>query len=468
MEPATINENRDETGSVTNNKTPEKIDIPGLRRTILSLAIPSIGEFLLLMSIGIVDLAFVGRLGANATASTGMAWQLIWLLNMVFIGVNRGTLALVARYTGARDKESAQSAAAQSLLISIISSFFISMFILTFAEDLFRILGASPEVMKIGAPYIRILSCAYIFNIMLMCANTSLKGAGDTRTPMLITGLLVILNIFLDYGLIFGKFGLPAHGALGSAEASAMVTALGAFLSVGGLFFGWFRIRVTPDSFARLKWNMIGKILRVGLPVSLEHLFWSGAAAVLLWMVANMGTVPLAVHNILMKAESFSYMPGIGFSIAAGVVVGQALGEGNEKKARVSAWESVKIGMWIMGSMGLLFLLLPRFIVGIFTDQPQVLSIGAYSLMVIAIIQPVQAMLFVLLGAFKGAGDTKATMNISLLGMSLVRVPFAYLLGVTLGFGVTGIWAAVCLDVAFRAYLCYRRFQGDDWMKVKV
>jgi putative MATE family efflux protein len=198
-------------------------------------------------------------------------------------------------------------------------------------------------------------------------------------------------------------------------------------------------------------------------------LFYSISSAVVIWIIARLGTEQIAAHNVLLRAESLSFMPGIGFTIAAGIVVGQALGEKNPEKARVAAWESIKIGIALMGTMGLIFFLFPRLIVGMFTNDPQVLSIGSAALMVVGIIQPVQALMFVLSGALKGAGDTKTSMIISFCGLWFIRAPFAYLFGSVMGLGVVGVWGGgMCLDIAFRAFLYYRRFLGDKWVKIKV
>lgn len=456
------------TASEETPKSSRSIDIPSLRKKIISLAIPSIGEFMLWMAVGIVDLAFVGRLGPDATASAGMAWQIIWFFSMIFMGINRGTSAIVARYTGARDRKSVELAAGQSMLLSITISFLTTFIFIFHAEKLFLILRASPEVIESGSSYIRILASSYIFANVIMCGNNILKGAGDTKTPMFVAGFMTILNIFLDYSMMFGKFGFPAHGFLGSAEASVIVTFLGASIVFGGMLMGKFRVRLIPENFINVNTEMIYRIIKIGIPNSVENFFWSGSSAVILSMVAGMGIIPLAVDNILLKAESFSYMPGIGFSIAAGVIAGQALGEKNPIKARTAAWESIKIGMWIMGSMGVCFLLFPRFAIRIFTDNPELLTAGAQTLMVVALIQPVQAVLFVLNGVLNGAGDTKATMFISIIGITFIRVPLAYLFGITMGMGVTGVWGAICLDVAVRSFIVYRRFRGEKWLKAKV
>jgi len=453
--------------SLENN--PDSIDTASIRKNIVSLAIPSIGEFVLHMTIGIVDLAFVGRLGADATASSGLAWQVIWFMNMLFFGINAGTTALVARYTGAGHNKKAQVAAGQSLIICTLVSFITTLFFIYYAEGILRILGAKPEVVRMGASYLRILASSFMCVSLMMNITTSIKSSGDTRTPMFIAGAMVLLNVFLDYAMIFGKFGFSAHGFLGSAESSAIVAFLGSIFCIAGIFLGWFKIKIDPDCFIQLRWDILSKIVKIGFPVTLEHLFWSTAAAVFVWIVARMGTVPLAVHNILLRAESFSFMPGIGFSIAARVAVGQALGEENEPKARARVWESVKIASVLMGAVGLVFVLFPHLVIRIFTDDPAVIAGGSQTLRILGIIQPVQAVLFILMGSLKGAGDTKATMLIALLGLWFVRIPLAYIFGAKMGLGVLGAWGiGMTVDIAVRAYICYRRFLGDKWMKVKV
>lgn len=444
-------------------------DLPAIRKRIISLALPSITEFMIHMTIGIVDLAFVGRLGAEATAASGMAWQIIWFTELAFFGVNAGVTALVARNIGAGDEKAARRAAGQALMITMFLAFLCTLFFIYYAEGILRLLGSEDSVITLGSAYIRILASTFLCSALMFCITTVLKSTGDTRTPMIIAAATSILNIILDYGLIFGKFGLPEHGALGSAEASAIVIFLGSLFAIAGILLGWFKIKISPDDIIRFDKVVCWKIIKIGIPVSMEQLAWSLAYAVIIWIVARSGTVHLAVHNIILKAESLSFMPGVGFSVAAKIAVGQALGEGSIEKAKLYVWESVKIGMMLMGSAGLAFLLIPQTLVSFFSVDPEVIALGASTLFVLGIIQPIQGMLFVLLGAFKGAGDTKAVMIIALAGMMLVRIPLSYFFGITLGLGVLGAWGGgMGIDIAVRAYICYKRFLGSKWADVTL
>lgn len=448
---------------------PKGIDRKAVRKTIISLAIPSIIEFVLVTAIGIIDLMFIGKLGAVSTAAAGLAWQIIWFLNIFFSGINTGTAALVARYVGARERDKAELAGGQSLLLSLFFSAVTTGIIIYFSEKIFTLLGADREVTLLGARYLKILASTFVLQCMMICCYQIMKSAGDTKTPMIVTGIMVLINSVLAWAMIFGKLGFPAHGVLGSAEASALVMGFEALLVFYLMFSGKLRIKILPQQFTAFNWDIVKKILGIGAPSSLEHMFYSSSAAVVIWIIAKAGTEQIAAHNVLLRAESLSFMPGIGFSIAAGIAVGQALGEKNMEKARIAAWESMKMGIMLMGTMGALFFLFPRWFIGLFSNDPQVLAIGAGALLVVGIIQPVQATMFVLSGALKGAGDTKTSMIIAFCGLWFIRAPFAYLFGTMLGLGVIGVWGGgMCMDIAFRAYLYYKRFLGDKWVKIKV
>jgi putative MATE family efflux protein len=444
------------------------IDRKLLRKRLLGLALPSIGEYILKMMMGVVDTAFLGRVGPEALAVSGLSWSILFYFTMPLFGMSAGVSAIVARYVGAGDRKNAARAAGQALLINVAASSLITLVLILFAGDFLRLMGASPQVAQKGARFLCILSSTFIFTALMFAANDILKAAGDTRTPMLIIGLVNVLNTWLAYCLLYGKMGFPNHGVMGVAEASAAMRALGAFLSFGGLMMGWFRLKVGFADIATIDREMIARILRIGGPSTMESIFFSVAATAFTWVVTSLGTESLAAHNVLMQAESFSYMPGIGFSVASGILVGQALGEGDRAKARAAAWEGARIGTLIMGSMGLVFFFFPESVVRIFTDSPPVVDISSRTLRIVGLIQPVQGLMFCLLGALRGAGDTATTMKISLAGTWLVRFPGAYVMVKFLGAGIPGAWGGMCIDIAFRTLLLLRRIQKDGWDRIKV
>lgn len=444
------------------------VDKGEIRRGLIALALPSMGEYILKMMVGAVDTAFVGRLGAEQLAVSGLSWMLLFFCTMPLFGMNTGLSAIVARHWGAKRFKEAGRVAGQALILNMIAGVLVTVVLIVFAPKLLKILGASPYVVETGSRFLRIISSSFIFSVMMFASHAILKASGDTKTPMFVIGFVNVLNIGLDYCLIYGKFGFPEHGVIGVAEASALVRVIGAVISFGGLFLRFFRIYVTPEDFARIDLGIMKSVIRIGGPSMIEYAFFSTAMTAFTWIMIRLGTDALATHNVMIQAESFSFMPGIGFSTATGILAGQSLGANRPDKARATGLEGAKMGAVLMGTIGLIFILFPEFIIRIFTDSPAVLDIGTHTLRVIGMVQPLQGMMFCLYGALRGAGDTKTTMKISLAGLWLVRVPVAYLLGVTLGAGVAGVYGGMCMDIAFKGWILLLRFRQKGWEEIKV
>ncbi|MDE3090682.1 MAG: MATE family efflux transporter, partial [Chloroflexota bacterium] len=190
-----------------------------LNRHLFQLAWPSLVENLLQTMLGFVDLVFVGQLGPDAIAGVGLGNQLMFLLQVLFMGLAVGNTALVARAIGAKDKADAERMAKQSLLLGAILSIGIGAIGFFFSDSIVRMMGATEDVTAIGAAFLRVVATFSIVISVMLIGGGTLRGSGDTRTPMLITGLINVINLVLDYLLIFGNFGFPNLGPVGSAVA---------------------------------------------------------------------------------------------------------------------------------------------------------------------------------------------------------------------------------------------------------
>ncbi|MFP4499303.1 MAG: MATE family efflux transporter, partial [Vulcanimicrobiota bacterium] len=359
-------------------------------------------------------------------------------------------------------------AAGQAVLLNLLASALIGILIVFLGDDFLRLLGAEPEVVAQGQIFLNYLMTAVLMVGLLMASNVIMKAHGNTRTPMLIMLFINILNIILDYALIFGKLGFPEYGLHGSAIASAVVNGLGGIVAFAGLLLGWYKIPLSLKDIFVIDKEILGKILRISGPSMAESALASGAYAVFTGIVASLGTLEIAVNSVLLRAESLSYMPGVGMSVAARIIIGQALGENNEEKASIAGIEACKLGLLVMGFAGMLFFFFSEQIIGAFTTSEPVITMGARILKVAGVVQPIQAVMFVLMGGLQGAGDTRTTMLISLAGFWMVRLPLAYLFGVYLGFGLMGAWGAMYIDVTIRALWSYFRFAGKKWVDIEI
>jgi putative MATE family efflux protein len=439
-----------------------------LRKTIIGLALPTLGENVLRMTIGITEVMIVGGLGAAAIATVGLSWSILFFFIMITFAINHGATAIVARYIGAKDDENARQSAGQALVLSFLLGGIMSAVMLILADEFFILMRAEGKVLEMGPFYLRILASTFIADTLMASSNAVLRAVGDTKTPMKIVGFVNAINIFLAYSLVHGKFGFPQCGVMGAAYATGTVRFLSLTLSFGGLLFGWYKLKLTHKNLYPLHPETLNKIFFVSWPLLIEQVLYSSASLLFIRIIGGLGTSSLAINNVLLRAESLAYMPGLSFAVAATVMVGQSLGENNRGKAEIAAWESVKLGMLIMGLVGLAFFFIPGKIVGMFTKDPEVFHEAVRILKVVSIIQPVQGLMFVLLGVFKGAADTRTTMLISIVGMWFIRVPAAWLFCSVFNAGVAGAWAGMCLHIAVVAFWAMIHYRKGKWRDIKI
>ncbi|HEY8743873.1 MAG TPA: MATE family efflux transporter, partial [Chloroflexota bacterium] len=251
-----------------------------LAGSVNRLAVPIIAENLFQTMLGVVDLLMVSRLGAAAIAGVGTALQIMFLVMAALSAVTVGTTVLVARFTGARQPEEASHAAKQSLLLGLALAAIITVLGHFFSRGFIALLGATPEVVQTGGDYLDVVAQMAVFLVLQMVCAGALRGAGDTRTPMIVTGLVNIINVIVAYTLIFGHFGFPALGVLGSAWGASIARAIGAAVLLGLLFSGRRRVRIAGGAGWRPDGSLMKRVLKIGLPSMMEQTFMSGGSLV--------------------------------------------------------------------------------------------------------------------------------------------------------------------------------------------
>lgn len=429
-----------------------------LRRRVLGLAWPVIGENLLETLLGIVDTVLVAGLGTAAVAGVGSGLQIMFFLLSALSALSVGSSILVAQAVGARDFARAGRLARQSLLWSVLLAAPLALVGFGLAHPLIRIFGLAPDVARIGAGYLQVTMGTIVVLVALIIGGGVLRGAGDSRTPMVVTAIANVVNVGLAYGLIYGHWGLPALGAVGSAWATFAARALALLLLLCALWRGRNGVRIGGGAEGwRPDWSVLRQVLRLGVPASIEQVLMATAFLVLTILVAGLGTDTFAAQRISISALSFSFLPGFGFSMAATALVGQSVGAGRPGRgagvARVATLWAV---IW-MSAIGLLILVFATPIMRLFTSEPDVVRIGAAGLRVVALTQPFWAVGMVQSGALRGTGDTRFPLIIGALGMwSAVLLVWLALRFV--GGGLPVVWAAFLVTSPITAFLTWRRF----------
>jgi MATE family multidrug resistance protein len=295
-----------------------------------------------------------------------------------------------------------------------------------------------------------------------------LRGVGDTKTPMKVTLFVNALNIGFTYLLVFGKLGLPALGVPGAA--------LGTVLSQGiasGIYLHLLLGKKTSERYATRKLyppdrDLFLRWLKVGAPIGLWWTLEMGGFTVFTMFVATLGEVQLAGHQIVRQLMHLSFLPGVALSVAALTLVGQYLGAGDPASAERSAKTSIKIGMLIMGSLSLLFMLLRHPIAYLFNRDPAVQEVAANLFFFLVVFQVLDALGTVASGAIRGAGDTRWPMVVSLLLSWFLFVPSVFLLGRLVGCGVYGAWTGATVYICVLGLTMYGRFKGGKWKKMRI
>ncbi len=429
-----------------------------LRRRVLGLAWPVIGENLLETLLGIVDTALVAGLGTAAIAGVGSGLQIMFFLLAALSALSVGSSILVAQAIGARASERASRIARQSLVWSVLLSVPLALVGLGLAHPLIGLFGMAPEVTRIGAGYFQVTMGTVVVLVALIIGGGVLRGAGDTRTPMLVTAVANVLNAALAYGLIYGRWGLPALGAVGSAWATFFARAVALALLLHALWKGRSGITIAGREGWRPDWSVAREVLKLGVPASVEQLLMASAFLVLTVLVARLGMNTFAALRISLSALSLSFLPGIGFGMAATALVGQSIGA---KRLRLGAGAAQVATTWAviwMSTMAALIFVFARPIMHLFTSRLDVVRIGAEGLRMVALTQPFWAVGMVQSGALRGTGDTRYPLLIGTVGM-WTTVLLVWLGLRFLGGGLITVWGAFLITSPVTAGVSWLRFR---------
>lgn len=431
-------------------------DVGRVRRRVFALAAPVIGENLLQTLLGVVDTILVAGLGAAALAGVGTALQVVYVLLAALSALAVGASVLVAQAVGAGNLGEASGHARQALIWSVLVAIPLSVGGLIFAPAIIGLFGLAPDVAAIAESYLSIKLGSIVTLTVMILASAVLRGAGDARTPMLVTALANVVNLGLSWALIYGHVGLPALGADGSAWGTLLSRGLGAAILVAVLVRGRNGVRVAGGSWAPSLAAMAA-VLAIGLPAAFEEVLVIGAFAALTPVVATLGTVDLAAHRVVINILSLSFLPGLGFGLAATALVGQAVGAGQMGEARVSTSIALRWAVLWMGGLCLLFLVFAAPLIGIFSSDPTLVADGAAALVAVTLAQPLWAATFVYAGALRGTGDTRTPLLItgaamwSAVGLAFILVRFVPQLWV--------VWAAFLVTGPLEAYFFWRAWR---------
>jgi putative MATE family efflux protein len=415
----------------------------------------------------VADMIWVGRLGPSAIAGVGIANIVIMLVMSMDFGLIVGVRAMVARFVGAGDLPSANHIAAQALLLSATWGALMMTIGISLAEPIMDMFGLEPEVVAAGRAYLRVMFTGWVVMDIMVMALYIIQSSGDAIRPMMIEAFIRIIHVTLCPFLVLGLWIFPRMGVSGAALSSIISQVLGAVLSLWLLFGGATRLHLKRKDF-HLDLRIISRILKIGIPALIMNIQRSFGTFILTWLIAPFGTLAVAAHSLASRVEMFIFLPGMGFGMGAGVLVGQNLGAGQPERAEKSAWLASGILEAFMIVCSGAILLWAEYIMGIFSDEPELVKLGSTFIRISTVAFSIMAFTSVLQSAIAGAGDTVPNMIISIAIIWVVQLPLAFFLSRATDLGVLGIrWAyAASTVVGTFAYIAY--FRLGRWKLKKV
>lgn len=436
-------------------------------RAVVLLAIPMVLEMALESVFAVVDVFWVGKLGASAVATVGLTESILSILYSIAIGLSTAATATVARRIGERDRERAARTAVQAIALGVLIAVPLGVLGAGFAPRILAFMGAGPDVVASGSRFMAVMLGGNVVIVLLFLINAIFRGAGDATVAMRVLWFANAINLVLDPCLIFGLGPFPRLGVTGAAVATTTGRGLAVVLQLATLARGTGRLTIRKEHLV-LDPRIMLALLRLSGAAVVQSFVATASWIGLVRILAAFGSAALAGYTIAIRIVVFAILPAWGMSNAAATLVGQNLGAGRPDRAERSVVLAGLYNMAFLGSVGLAFVLFAGPLVALFSSDPSVLPVGALGLRVIAAGFPFFAWGLVLSGALNGAGDTWTPTVINLAVFWLLEIPLAWILATRALFGPRGVFLAVALGFAAYAGLGAAFFRRGKWKEKRV
>lgn len=438
-----------------------------LKKAIFLLAVPMILELVMESTFAVVDIYFVGKLGASAVATVGLTETYLFLLYSIAMGLATGVTAIIARRIGEKNTEEAGKSAIQSIIIALLASVPFAIAGIFYSRELLALMGADPWSIQHGYGYTQWMLGGNIVIMLLFVINAIFRGAGDAAIAMRILWIANGINIILDPILIFGWGPFPELGIEGAAIATTTGRGVGVIMQVWVLFRGGKHIRTR---LSQIGWDpaIIRNILQTSAGGVAQMIVAMTSWIFLMRILAGVGSEAVAGSTIALRIVMFTLMPAWGFSNAAATLVGQNLGAGNPARAESAVWKIGLYNMIFLAVVSIGYYSNNEFLMRIFTTDANVVRIGGEWLRILSYSFLVYGWWMVSVQAFNGAGDTRTPTKINLVFFWLIQIPLCYYLAIFLNWQHSGVFWGVFISETAVGLFTLWLFRKGRWKTVSV
>lgn len=442
----------------------DKITGQPIGKALISLAVPAVLSTFFTLIFEVIDMFWIGKLGPASIAALSAASFFVWMLRGLGLVAATGAIALVSRRAGEKDEQGLLNTISNSIGSSFVFSILMMAVFLPITTGVFHWIRLESTVAGFSEEYSLVFLSGLVFVYLMMTFEFIIRGTGNTRIPMIITGISLFLNALLDPVFIF-KLEM---GLKGAAYATILSQALGALL-MGAVLFKRIPELKPVSSFGGIKTfgRQFYNIIKIGAPVGVGDAGFSLIYLLLSGLISVFGKEPLAAIGIAHRLEALPFFICLGFSMAVAPMVGQYLGAGKPGHAKKTVYLSLKITCTILFVISVLYFFFPHFLFRLFTDDPAIIRHGVNYLRLVVPLEIFLAFEVVLGGAFSGAGDTRPPFLI-ILPVTALRIPLAYLFAVIFQLQTTGIWLTIGFTTFLKGILMLYVFKKGKWTRKKI
>ncbi|MBU9710228.1 MATE family efflux transporter [Evansella tamaricis] len=437
------------------------------RLSLFSITWPILIEVFLQTLMKFSDVFMLSFVSDEAVAAIGVVNQIMIFMFVLFNFTAMGCGVVVAQYVGARKPKDVSKTISNAMVINLLFGIFISVVVVVFRNPLLNIFNLAPELREYADIYMIIVGGTLFTQAMILTVFSVLQAQGFTKDVMYVALGMNVLNIFGNYVFIFGTLGFPQLGVTGVAIATAACRAL-AMLTLFYMLYRRTEVKIKWKQYFTLEGIYVKKIMKIGVPGAGEHLSHNTSQLTITAFITILGTAALATrvyaHNYAMLMTMFSMAMAKGMQI----YIGQMVGAGLLEEAYKRMYRGLKIAMVIALVAGSILAVFGEFFIGIFTNDPDIIAVGAVLLIIGVLLEPGRTTNLVVISSLRAAGDAKFPVIIGIISMWGVSVTLAYILGIHMGFGLIGIWIAIALDEWIRAIIMLFRWKSRKWQKMRL
>ncbi|MEK4385566.1 MATE family efflux transporter [Solibacillus sp. FSL W7-1464] len=435
--------------------------------SLFKLTWPLFLELFLFMLMGLADTFMLSAVSDDAVAGVGTANQYIQIAILLLGVIGTGASIVVSQYLGSRLIAEASQIAALSVTLNLLVGLVISGLFLLFSDVLMKMMNLQGAVLEAAQSYLVIVGGFIFVQALITSMSSIIRVQGWTKQTMYVSLAMNIVHVVLNYILIFGKFGMPELGVEGAAISSVISRALAAAVFFW-LLYQALEVRIEWADYYRLSKNYISKILKIGIPSALEQVLYQTNQIVLLYYVTFIGAEALSARQYAVNISMFTYLFAMAIGMATAILVGRYVGAGEKELAYNKVWFGVKSALIFTLSMVAIIILFREPFMGLFTDNEEIIKIGASVLLLSIFLETGRTINITIINSLRASGDAAYPVRIGFVSMIVIGLSLGYLFVFVLDLGLVGVWLAIACDEWIRAVLVIFRWRSRKWERYAI